>query len=200
MYKQSVLLRGVFGLVVVAYPFLVYFGIGFFSPAFFGAVLAILLIVRVRFLTAAERLVLLPLLGVLLIYAIATVLLRSSRFLLLYPVLVNFSLCAVFAWSLRGSEPTLLRIVKARGIVTSEHSLYYLFRLTGVWAVFFLVNGMVALWTTTQSMETWTLYNGLISYVLVAFLMGAELLFRSHYKRRKNVYQVPSGTPPTTPD
>ena len=138
--------------------------------------------------------------GALLVYAIAAILLGSSRFLLMYPVLVNFSLCGVFAWSLRGSEPVLLKIVKARGIATSEHSLNYLVRLTGVWAVFFLVNGMVALWTTTQPMETWTLYNGLISYILVAFLMGSEFLFRIYYKRRKSAYQVSSGAPPTTSD
>ncbi len=200
MYKKPALLRVAFGLVAVVYPSLVYFGIGYFSPAFFGALLAMLLIFRVRVLTPAERSVLLPLLGALLVYAIAAILLGSTRFLLLYPVLVNFSLCGVFAWSLRGSEPTLLRIVKARGIVTSEHSLNYLFRLTGVWAAFFLVNGMLALWTTTQSMETWTLYNGLISYVLIAFLMGAEFLFRIYYKRRKGTYQVSSGVPPTTAD
>jgi len=200
VYKRSVLLRGVFGLVVAAYPLLVYFGTSFFSPSFFGAVLAILLVVRARVLTATERSVLLPLLGALLAYAVAAILLRSSRFLLFYPVLVNLCLFGVFAWSLRGSEPILLKIVKARGIVTNVHSLSYLLGLTGVWAAFFLVNGLVALWTTTQTLEIWTLYNGLISYVLVAFLVGAELLFRIYYRRRKGVYQVSSSAPSTAAD
>jgi len=65
-----------------------------------------------------------------------------------------------------------------------KHVPQYLSRLTALWAVFFALNGMTALWTSTASMEVWTLYNGLISYFIVAALIGAELLFRSYYKKR----------------
>jgi uncharacterized membrane protein len=58
------------------------------------------------------------------------------------------------------------------------------YRLTALWAAFFALNGLTALWTTTLPMEVWTLYNGLISYIIVASLIGGELLFRNHYKKR----------------
>ena len=69
----------------------------------------------------------------------------------------------------------------------SEHATGYLTRLTAIWAGFFAANGLVALWTTTASLEVWTLYNGLISYLLVATLMLSEWLFRRHYKRRLGI-------------
>jgi uncharacterized membrane protein len=39
------------------------------------------------------------------------------------------------------------------------------------------------------SIELWTLYNGLVSYFLVAILVGGEWLFRRHFKRRMGVHQ-----------
>jgi uncharacterized membrane protein len=84
-------------------------------------------------------------------------------------------------------NPLLLRLVRARGMPLSKYAPRYLTNLTLVWASFFAVNCLAALWTTTASMETWTLYNGLISYLLVGILLGAELLFRRHYKRRLGV-------------
>jgi uncharacterized membrane protein len=49
------------------------------------------------------------------------------------------------------------------------------------------VNALIALWTTTASLEVWTLYNGLIAYVLVALLISAEWLYRGHYKKMHGV-------------
>jgi uncharacterized membrane protein len=36
-------------------------------------------------------------------------------------------------------------------------------------------------------MAVWTLYNGLISYFLVAALIGGELLFRGVYRKRLGI-------------
>jgi uncharacterized membrane protein len=38
-----------------------------------------------------------------------------------------------------------------------------------------------ALWT---SAETWTLYNGLIAYLLIGALVGGEWLIRARFKDR----------------
>ena len=64
---------------------------------------------------------------------------------------VMFAAFVLFVASLRSGEPLLLRIVRARGIPISAHGPRYLTRLTAVWAAFFVVNGLVALWTTTTS-------------------------------------------------
>jgi len=77
-----------------------------------------------------------------------------------------------------------LRFVRARNYEISDHAPRYLFWLTMVWAVFFVFNGLVSLWTSTLSMQSWTLYNGLISYFLVAILGVGEWVFRRYYKKR----------------
>lgn len=170
--------------IFIAYPFIVYFGIRFFPPSFFGLFLVALLALRFGVLAPGERLVLLPVLSVFLGYAIVTAVLDSAAMLLYYPALVNFSLFVTFANSLRYEEPLLLKLVRGRAATIRWYTPRYLYRLTAFWAGFFLLNGIVSLWTSTLSMETWTVYNGLISYFIVAVLLVGELLFRSGYKRK----------------
>lgn len=185
--KRARAIRALFILSVALYPFIVYFGIQVLPPSFFGLVLVVLLAMRYGVLQPEERPVLLPILLVFMTYAILTAVLQSTRMLLYYPVLVNLCLCSVFVISLRRNDPLLLRIVRARGMPVSKHGPRYLARLTGVWAGFFAANGLLSLWTTTLSLATWTLYNGLISYFLIGVMVTAEWLFRGHYKRRMGV-------------
>lgn len=171
----------------LAYPFIVYFGIKFFPPGFFGLLLLLLLAMRFGVLVKAERRILLPVLVVFLGYSLVTTILNSASMLLYYPALVNFSLLVTFASSLRQEEPLLLRIVRAKGATISAHTPGYLYKLTAVWAVFFAINGLISLWTSTLSVAAWTLYNGMLSYCIVGVLIGGELLFRHFYIKRMNV-------------
>ena len=171
----------------IAYPFIVYFGLSVLPPSFFGLVLVVLLGLRFGVLLPEERRILLPILLVFLVYAVTTVFVDSAQLLLYYPALVNFTLFLVFSSSLRSGEPLLLRFVRARGIEISDHTPRYLFWLTAIWAAFFVLNGLVSVWTSTLSLQAWTLYNGLISYILVAILGVGEWLFRRHYKKRVGV-------------
>jgi uncharacterized membrane protein/3-hydroxymyristoyl/3-hydroxydecanoyl-(acyl carrier protein) dehydratase len=185
--KWAMLVRVMVVIFFLVYPFIVYFGIKFFPPSFFGLLLSVLLAMRVGVLTRDERLVLLPVLIVFIGYSIATVVLNNASMLLFYPVMVNFSLFITFANSLRQEESLLLRIVRARGATISEYTPGYLYRLTAVWAGFFVLNGLLSIWTSTLSMAAWTLYNGLLSYGLVGVLIGGELVFRHFYIKRKEV-------------
>lgn len=184
--KLSGVIRILFVLVIATYPFIIYFGIQVFPPGFLGVLLVALLAMRYGVLLPKERPILLPLLLLFMVYAVAASVTRSTGMLLYYPALVNFSLVVVFAASLR-SEPLLLRIVRARGMPVSKYGPVYLHRLTAVWSAFFAANGLVSLWTTRLSIESWTLYNGFLSYFLIAALVGGEYLFRGHYKRRMGV-------------
>ena len=176
-----------FFILLALYPFVVYFGIRELPPSFFGILLAALVATRFAALKKADRALALPVLVLLLVYAVAAAIVGRAQALLYYPVLVNALLCLLFIISVLNKNPLLLRLVRARGIPLSKYGPRYLTTLTMVWAVFFVVNGLIALWTTTLSMETWTLYNGLISYLLVGLLLGAEWIFRRHYKRRLGV-------------
>ncbi len=181
---QSIIFRAAFVVVLALYPFIIYFGIRVLPPSFFGFALAVLLLIRFGFVRPEERASAVPALVLLLTYAVAATVVGSARMLLYYPALVNFVLCAVFASSFRQDEPLLLRIMRARGVTMHAHIPPYLTRLTAVWATFFALNGLIAVWTTTASMEIWTIYNGMISYLLIAALMAGEWLFRRHYERR----------------
>jgi uncharacterized membrane protein len=185
--KLSGTIRIVFILTIAFYPFMVYWGIQLLPPSFFGLVLVMLLAMRFGVLLPKERPILLPLLLLFFVYALAATVMQSTRMLLYYPALVNFSLFAVFAGSLYRDEPVLLRIVRARGIPLSKYGPTYLNRLTAVWAGFFAANGFVSVCTASLTIESWAFYNGLISYFLIAALAGGEYLFRGHYKRRMGV-------------
>ena len=184
---RSTLIRVLFTAITAAYPFLVYFGLQYLPPSFFGLVLLVMLGMRFGVLSPSERPVLVPILLVLGSYALVAAISGSRTMLLFYPVVVSFSLCGVFLNSLRGGESLLLRVLRARGWVMSEHAPPYLYRLTIVWAGFFALNGTIAAWTTGLSLEAWTLYNGFLSYCLVVLLVGTEYVYRRHYKRRMGV-------------
>ena len=185
--KRSVLLRIFFVACIAVYPFIIFFGLQYLPPSFFGLVLLALLGMRYGILLPEERPILLPVLLVFVAYALAATLLKSTSMLLYYPALVNFSLGAVFVYSLRQGDPILLRFIRARGWPISEHGPRYLYRLTGVWAVFFALNGLTSLWTAMLGIEIWTAYNGFIAYILIAILIGGEYIFRRYYKARKGI-------------
>jgi uncharacterized membrane protein len=169
------------------YPVVVYFGIRILPATFFGLLLAVVVMLRATVARPEERTTLWPVILLLFAYAIGAAIVGRTQALLYYPVLINALLCLSFSLSLRAENPILLRIVRSRGITVSAHAERYLIRLTAVWAFFFALNAVVALWTTTTTLKTWTLYNGLISYVLVGTLMLCEWFYRIHYKKKHHV-------------
>jgi uncharacterized membrane protein len=186
----SIPIRALFVACIALYPVCVYFGLQYLPPSFFGIALLVLLGMRFGVLLPEERPILLPILLLYVAYAAVAALADSKAMLLYYPVLVSFSLCGLFLNSIRIGEPLLLRVLRARGWAMSEHAAPYLHNLTLIWSGFFLVNGLIALWTATLSIEAWTLYNGFLSYVLVAILVAIEFVFRRWYKRRIGVDQA----------
>jgi uncharacterized membrane protein len=184
---RSSIIRAVFLACIVAYPLIVFFGLQHLPPGVFAIALMILLGMRYGVLLPSERPVYLPVLFIYLAYAVTAALSQSATMLLYYPAIVNLTMSGVFLFSLRQGEPLLLRIVRARGIVIGGHGPVYLYRLTGIWAAFFIVNALVSIWTTTQSIEVWTLYNGFLSYFLVGALIGLEVIFRDYFKQRMGV-------------
>lgn len=181
---RTVIFRGLFAVLVALYPFIIYFGLRILPPSFFGLLLAVLLMFRFGIIPPEQRSTAVPLVVILLVYAVAAALSGSVTMLLYYPVLVNAILFVVFAGSLRSEEPLLLRIVRARGIPISSRGPGYLRLLTAIWSGFFVVNGLIAAWTTTASIEIWTIYNGMISYLLIGALILGEWVFRRYYKKR----------------
>jgi uncharacterized membrane protein len=105
-----------------------------------------------------------------------------------YPILVSLGLGSVFAYSLLYPPTIVERIARLqRGRAGPPPPISYLRKVTIAWLAFFVVNASVSLWTATEtSMEVWTLYNGLISYLLIGLLFGGELIIRWRLQSRQS--------------
>jgi len=115
---------------------------------------------------------------------VAALLLRSSASLLYYPVLVNAMFLLAFAASLLQSQTLVERLARQLDPALPPEGVRYTRKVTLAWCVFFVINGGIAWWTTTQSMSIWALYNGLIAYVAMGVMFGGEWLIRRRVMHR----------------
>jgi uncharacterized membrane protein len=107
----------------------------------------------------------------------------------LYPAMVNGLLLAVFVASLVHPPSAIERVARLQDPDLPEYAVAYTRRVTQVWCGFFLGNGLVALYTAIHSpLEIWTLYNGLIAYLLMGIVFAAEYAVRL---RVRAAHEVP---------
>lgn len=172
--------------VTLLYPLAIWFGHGQLEPRWLAGLLL---------LAAATRLPALRLSGVarwsvagalvLVACAIWSNLLLPLK---LYPVLVSAAMLAAFGYSLTTPMSAVERMARLRGEDFPPVAQAYMRKVTQVWCVFFVFNGLMALCTALWASEAlWSLYTGVISYVLMAMLFGAEYLVRLRFKRLHNV-------------
>ncbi|MFV8782824.1 hypothetical protein ACNKU7_10420 [Microbulbifer sp. SA54] len=177
-------------LVVAAYPLAVYFGIQYLP---FGYMIALLLAVAgLRLLmmstqksAAGGRIGAGALAAILLAVSVASWLRGDSTGLLWYPVFCNLVMFAIFARSLYFQPQSIIeRLARIQEPELPPSGIAYTRRVTGVWCVFFLLNGSVATATAmVADLELWTLYNGLISYLLMGVLLAGEWVVRRRVRR-----------------
>ena len=123
----------------------------------------------------------------LVILALTVVVLLSNATLplKLYPVAVNASFLVLFAWGLYAPPTVIERMVRVRTPDLPPEAVAYIKKVTGVWCIFFLLNGTTAFVTARYaSTAVWTLYNGLIAYGLMGLLFAGEYLVRRRVMRR----------------
>ena len=103
-----------------------------------------------------------------------------------YPVLMSVAMLAAFALSLARPPSMIERFARVLEPDLPEAGVRYTRTVTWVWCGFFVINAIVALWTAlAASLETWALYNGLISYALMGLLLGGEFLVRGPVRRQE---------------
>lgn len=179
MRRLIPLLLPVVGLL---YPFVLYFGMGKVSPPLFALALGAIWLIR------APSLLRKPggrwMVGVALVYCATLSFTGESKLLQWYPVLMNALLMAVFGISLIYGPPFIERIARLREPDLPPAAVRYTRGVTWVWTVFFGLSGSTsAALTLWGSMAWWTLYNGLISYLLVGLLFSVEWLLRQRLRR-----------------
>ncbi|MBK7277034.1 MAG: hypothetical protein IPI08_10915 [Betaproteobacteria bacterium] len=177
--------------VTLAYPLLVYLGAGRLSPAWIAVPLALLALLRAWVLR--QPLWYLAAGGVALL-ALASTQGGGWLSLKLYPVLVNALMLGVFAASLVRGPTIVERLARLSEPDLPAHAVAYTRRVTQIWCAFFVFNGTAALVTSLwASTGVWTVYNGLVAYLLMGLLFGVEFLVRQRVKARAGGPEVRHG-------
>ncbi|MBI6549254.1 hypothetical protein H8A87_11100 [Xenorhabdus sp. VLS] len=116
---------------------------------------------------------------------LASLFLRSHQLLMYYPVVVNTVLLILFGGSLRYGTPIIERMARFKEPDLPPEGIVYTRKVTYIWCLFFMFNGSVALGTCLYNdMNLWTLWNGMVSYLLIGLLITLEWLVRQRVKRR----------------
>jgi uncharacterized membrane protein len=104
--------------------------------------------------------------------------------LLYYPVLINLMMLCLFAASLWQKETLIERLARRLEPDLPESGVRYTRRVTQVWCLFFLLNGLIAWWSIGAGEAVWALYNGCIAYLLMALMFAGEWMIRRHVRKR----------------
>ena len=171
------------GLIFLLYPFIVFIGLKWFEPSILALALVALTLLRVYFSKNKTTIPLIKIVGINAILLLSFNVFANSVLLLkLYPVLMSFSFFSVFIYSIFKPPAIITLIASARDNIT-ENAVIYTRKVTIIWCYFFILNGLIALWTVFQSDEYWTLYNGVISYILMGILFACEWIVRRNFKK-----------------
>ena len=97
---------------------------------------------------------------------------------------MNLVMLVVFGGSLWTAMPVVERLARLREPDLSPVGVRYTRRVTQVWCGFFIINGAIALFTVLHAdIRLWTLWNGMIAYLLMGTLMAGEWLVRQRVKK-----------------
>ncbi|MDD5462672.1 MAG: hypothetical protein PHG00_13740 [Methylococcales bacterium] len=179
------LINGITVIFTVLYPLALYFGVNYFAPWKIAGVLAVLLVIKLA-ASYSDKHWSRPLLIAGVFYF--GLVLWNNNFVSLrfYPALVSGVLLIIFSWSLLSPPSLIERFARLQHPDLPAEGVIYTRRVTQVWCIFFIVNGAIAVATAIwSSFEMWSLYNGLIAYVMMGILMGGEYIVRM--KTQKHV-------------
>lgn len=168
--------------MLLAWPFLIGYGLASHNLQWILPLMVLLLLLRVwqvRQHRGPLRYVILSVALAGVVLCVASALLHAHQWVLFYPVVVNLVMLVVFGSSLWTTMPMVERLARIREPNLSPAGVRYTRKVTKVWCGFFIGNGAVALFTVLYAdMRLWTLWNGIIAYILMGTLMACEWLVR----------------------
>ena len=189
------ILAVIVALLLAAYPFLVYFGCHYLDFQALTLLIAILFIARstLSHITRHNRhsifsstsMMLLSGSGLLL--CLIAFFSQGVLFIKLYPICVNLVFFILFTTSLINPPSIITEIAqKTRQSPLSSTAIHYTQKVTITWCIFFCINGLISTYTALfSSMNVWLLYNGFISYLLIASLFLIEIIIRYFVIRKE---------------
>ncbi len=167
----------------LAYPFVVYLGLEHLSPRLFAMLLGALWLARL--LGAKQTPLSRTVAAVALLFCLLLGVADDSALLPWYPVLISLALLGLFAGSLCSGMPIIERLARLSEPELPPAAVRYTRQVTWVWVGFFIINAGIAsglvLWAP---LSWWTLYTGLIAYLLMGLLFAGEWLVRQRVRKR----------------
>ena len=170
------------GALTLVYPLAIWFGHGTIAPRW----LACLLLLAAATRLPALRLSTMARWSAAAALALAAFAIGANALLplKLYPVFVNGAFLAAFGWSLVHGPSMVERFARLREPDLPPAAVAYTRRVTQAWCLFFIANGAIALGTALFAPEAvWSLYTGVVSYVLMGLMFGGEYLLRQRMRR-----------------
>lgn len=173
----------IFGtLICLLYPLIVYFSLNRMPVSILAYTLIGIAIIR--FITAKNRTSALLQVLALLLFASLLWIKGETHYLRFYPVFMNLGMLILFTASLIWPPSLIEQIARITEPNLPESGIKYTRLVTQVWCVFFLLNGAIACWTALYAdWALWTLYNGLIAYLLMGILFIGEWLIRKRVRQ-----------------
>jgi uncharacterized membrane protein len=182
---MRIFINGITAMLTVLYPLAVYFGINYVEPWKLAGILIVLLAIKLA-ISYSDKHWSRPLLTAGVLYCGFAIWSNSLVSLRFYPALVNGMMLVIFSSSLLSPPSLIERLARLQHPDLPPEGVCYTRRVTQVWCGFFIVNGVIALATALcSSFEVWSLYNGLIAYLLMGILLGGEYVVR--IKTQKHV-------------
>ncbi len=196
-------LRILLVLLGLGYPLLVYLGLRFFEPRMVALFLAATLLLRLAMGPRRHQVLSLgktmsfPLAMLALAYAL-TFIFNDGLFFLFVPALFSAALLLSFGRSLLVPPSLVETFARAMRSDFSDEHVAYCRGVTMLWTAFFLLNGSLSLLLALNgSLEAWTLYNGLIAYILMGMVFAGEFLYRRYrFPQLKKTMAAAAGEEP----
>ena len=197
---KSIAGKVLFTAISVLYPLIVYCGLEFWGLSPRRLSLLLLSLAFFHFLnftrnsSKLDRLRMAVLIALVLVCAVIAFFADNILFVKFYPVLVNLSLLAFFGFTLWRTPSFAFRmamlgnknLINSPSLKSVER---YCNKVTLAWCVFFVVNTSIS--TTTVfigSDKVWSLYNGLISYILIGIFFTVEFGIRKMVQSKMQSY------------
>ncbi len=177
--------------VLLAYPVAIYFLQGHFSPS--QMLTGLLALLGLRALVSAwvlrRRVGWQLALAALLWLGAAAVWLVfrevEMRWLRFYPMLFNLAVAAVFLGSLASGRPLVERIARTLRHDLPVAAVVYTRRVTWAWGLLMIAIALVSLYTAVDaSLRLWSLFNGVLVYVIIGLAFACEYALRCHLRRK----------------
>ena len=176
----------VLAIAFVIYPFLIYFGLSHIGlhgiAAFFIAIaLARFLVFHKGPKNSPLVYGLLASLGLVIIVSAIALLSHSPEPFRYYPVSMNLAMFILFTITLLKPPSMIQRFAELYQGELPPQGIQYTRNVTKVWCAFFVLNGSIALYTAVfTDLAIWTLYNGMIAYLLMGALFLGEMMVRRY--------------------